>query len=278
MEVNQIKNEVQNQLSLQKNKQISDSTAPFNTSIQAQAMGMATMASSTVQISEAGIASFEENHFAKCSDCQERYATTQASTATSTTNTTKSNDDAKAILEEARKRITGGTNANLSKKEFAELRELQFRDREVRTHEQAHLAAAGSMAKSGAKFTFKTGPDGKQYAVEGEVAISLSEGQTPQETMARARTIRAAAMAPANPSSQDRSVAAQAVVMESKAQAELLKMSQEVKNNLKKNSAQSKQEEHPQEDQKVSSDESEPQENTSSPQAIQAYQSVQSAI
>ncbi len=272
MEVNQLKNEAQHQISLQKNKEIGERAEPSNMAQQASAY--TALSSTTVQISDAGIASFEDNHLSNCGACQEKYATLQTQSSANNNNNLKTNENAKAILEEARKRITGDANQNLSKEELAELRELQTRDREVRTHEQAHLAAAGNMAKGGAKFTFKTGPDGQQYATSGEVSISMSEGRTPHETMARARTIRAAAMAPASPSSQDRSVAAHAAAMESKAQAELIKMAQEVKNVLKNNSAQPKRDTH----EEQTSEETDSTENTSSPQAIQAYQNVQSVI
>lgn len=106
--------------------------------------------------------------------------------------------------------------------ELALIRSLEARDREVRAHEQAHLAAAGSLALSGAHFTFQKGPDGKQYTIGGEVSVDTSPvpGDL-QATLEKARQIRAAALAPAAPSAQDRRVAAQAAAMEQQAQAEL---------------------------------------------------------
>ncbi len=74
----------------------------------------------------------------------------------------------------------------------------------------------------GATFKYETGPDGKRYAVAGEVQISISEGRTPAETIARAEQVRRAALAPANPSGQDQNVAAQASQMEARARAELI--------------------------------------------------------
>lgn len=108
----------------------------------------------------------------------------------------------------------------LSKEEAAEVRKLKQRDQEVRRHEQAHLAAAGGLATSSASFTYQRGPDGVNYAVGGEVGIDVSPGRTPEETVQRARTIRAAALAPADPSGQDRAVAAQAAQMEQQAALE----------------------------------------------------------
>lgn len=44
----------------------------------------------------------------------------------------------------------------------------------MRAHEQAHKTAAGGLAQGGATFEYQTGPDGKQYAVSGEVKIDTS--------------------------------------------------------------------------------------------------------
>lgn len=109
----------------------------------------------------------------------------------------------------------------LSDEEKARLRELKARDAEVRAHEAAHLAAAGGIAISGASYEMVTGPDGRQYAVGGEVSISVSEEATPEETLRKARQVQAAALAPAEPSSTDRQVAAQAAAMAAQAAAEM---------------------------------------------------------
>jgi hypothetical protein len=92
--------------------------------------------------------------------------------------------------------------------------QLSATDRKVRAHEMAHLAAAGSYAKGGPSYSYQTGPDGKLYAVGGEVAIDTSPDPTdPRRTIEKARTIEAAANAPADPSPQDRQVAAAAEQM-----------------------------------------------------------------
>lgn len=109
----------------------------------------------------------------------------------------------------------------LSPEEAAQLRALQARDREVRQHEQAHQAAAGGLATSGARYSFQRGPDGVNYAVGGEVSLDVSPGRTPEETLRRARQISAAALAPAEPSGQDLAVAARAAQMARQAEAEL---------------------------------------------------------
>lgn len=115
----------------------------------------------------------------------------------------------------------GNPNLNLSEAELKQVESLKKRDREVRAHEAAHAAAAGSLAQGGPTFDFQYGPDGQAYAVGGEVNIDTSPGQTPEETIQKAKQIRAAALAPAEPSSQDRAVAAEAARLEAQAQQEL---------------------------------------------------------
>lgn len=107
------------------------------------------------------------------------------------------------------------------------IQELKARDREVRAHEQAHLSALGPYAKGGARFQDQVGPDGQQYAVGGEVSVDVSPEKSPEATIAKAETIRRGALAPAEPSGQDRQVAAQATQMETQARAELSKEQQQ---------------------------------------------------
>ncbi|MBL8429174.1 MAG: catalase [Dechloromonas sp.] len=108
----------------------------------------------------------------------------------------------------------------LTPEELKQVAELKSRDREVRQHERAHMAAGGGLITSGASFTYQRGPDGVSYAIGGEVGISTSPGRTPEETIQRARQIKAAALAPTDPSGQDRAVAAQAAQMEQGARLE----------------------------------------------------------
>lgn len=109
----------------------------------------------------------------------------------------------------------------LTAEELRQLRQLQAADRQVRAHEQAHISVGGDLVRGGATFTFAIGPDEKRYAVAGEVSIDTSSGRTPEETIPKAQHIRSTALAPADPSPQDRSVAATATQMESSARREL---------------------------------------------------------
>jgi len=126
--------------------------------------------------------------------------------------------------QEQSPQASGGTEDTLELSPEAKrmLESLKARDRLVRAHEAAHLAAASGIAKGGAQFSMQRGPDGNMYAVGGEVSIDASEvPNDPQATIAKARQIVAAALAPADPSPQDRAVAASARQMETKAAAEL---------------------------------------------------------
>jgi len=100
---------------------------------------------------------------------------------------------------------------------------LKATDARVRAHEAAHLAAAGGLARGGARFSYRQGPDGKSYAVGGEVSLDTGAvSGNPQATLAKARQIQQAALAPSDPSPQDRAVAAAAAAMAAAARAELM--------------------------------------------------------
>ncbi|MFA7383950.1 MAG: putative metalloprotease CJM1_0395 family protein [Desulfurivibrionaceae bacterium] len=109
----------------------------------------------------------------------------------------------------------------LTQAERLQVAKLDLIDTKVRAHEMAHLAAAGSYATGGASFQYAKGPDGKQYAVGGEVGIDTGEASTPEATISKMQTVRAAALAPADPSPQDRKVAASASLMIAEAGHEL---------------------------------------------------------
>jgi len=121
-------------------------------------------------------------------------------------------------------------SSELTQAERQQVIQLQQRDSEVRSHEAAHMAAGGSVVSGAASFTYQKGPDGRLYAVGGEVAISSSGGNTPEEKIAIARQLQAGALAPANPSPQDLKVASSAAMMETQARRELsLEKSEEQK-------------------------------------------------
>ena len=112
-------------------------------------------------------------------------------------------------------------------REAQQIMQLASADRRVRAHEAAHSAAGGQYA-GGPSYSYKQGPDGKRYAVAGEVPIDVSPvSGDPQASIQKARVVRSAALAPADPSPQDRQVAAAAMRMEMKAQFDLQAMRRE---------------------------------------------------
>ena len=114
----------------------------------------------------------------------------------------------------------------LSEDEERLVKDLSSRDTEVRAHEAAHQAAGGGLA-GGASYSYQQGPDGRMYAIGGEVSISMPSGSSPEETVKNARQVAAAALAAGSPSPQDFSVASSAKVMEMKALQEITKQAQE---------------------------------------------------
>ncbi len=111
----------------------------------------------------------------------------------------------------------------LSEEEQQQVRELARTDAEVRAHEQAHAATGGPYASS-PSYEFTTGPDGKRYAISGEVQIDSSvERGDPEATIRKMDVVIRAALAPADPSSQDQAVARDAQQKRAQAQIELSK-------------------------------------------------------
>nr|WP_319493130.1 putative metalloprotease CJM1_0395 family protein [uncultured Desulfobacter sp.] len=115
--------------------------------------------------------------------------------------------------------------SNLSPDEKLLLEKLKKADADVRAHEMAHIAAGGEFITSGATFSYQKGPDGQNYAVGGEVRIDTSaEPGDPEATLQKMRRVRAAALAPAHPSSQDLKVASNSASQAAKAMAEITQL------------------------------------------------------
>ncbi len=112
---------------------------------------------------------------------------------------------------------------DLTTSQKAQVAKLQSIDQKVKAHESAHINAGGSIVKGGANFTYEKGPDNKLYAVAGEVPIDASPEDKPEKTIAKMQQVRAAALAPADPSGTDYKVASTATLLEMKARVELAK-------------------------------------------------------
>ena len=131
---------------------------------------------------------------------------------------TESKSDRPATVDAAGRPVATPAQEQLLQQQIAE---LSSRDREVRAHEQAHSSVGGSYA-GGPTYTFKRGPDGRTYAVGGEVSIDVSSiADDPAATLRKMEQVARAALAPAEPSGQDRQVAAQAQVLAAQARIEL---------------------------------------------------------
>jgi len=136
--------------------------------------------------------------------------------------------DAKQEQEEQNAKPNGASDDKASEvnqdQEAADekiISQLQSRDKEVRAHELAH-ATTGGGATGAPSYTYEVGPDGKKYAVGGEVSVDLSSiPGDPQATIIKMQKVHAAALAPANPSTQDTRVAASAIQKILTAQSEL---------------------------------------------------------
>lgn len=132
------------------------------------------------------------------------------------------NGDEEAVNEESAEADTEEVEEQPPEVEFREeIQALESRDQEVRTHELAHVAAGGQYAGT-PQYQYTVGPDGQRYVTDGEVSIDLSpiDGD-PAATITKLDQVISSALAPAEPSTQDRQVAAQASQLILQAQSEL---------------------------------------------------------
>ena len=83
--------------------------------------------------------------------------------------------------------VEHGPANELTAEQQREVERLATEDRRVRAHEQSHVAAAGPYATGGPTFEYVTGPDGRQYAVAGEVQ---DQDTAPVEETPRRRCTR----------------------------------------------------------------------------------------
>lgn len=132
----------------------------------------------------------------------------------------------KSQANSTQQRDKGIDGEELTEEEQAEVEDMKDRDAEVRTHENAHKSAGGQYAAA-PSYTYETGPDGKRYITDGEVSIDIGEESDPQDTITKMQVVKRAALAPAQPSAQDRQVYAEASQKEAQARQELNEQKQE---------------------------------------------------
>ena len=109
------------------------------------------------------------------------------------------------------------------------VRNLKKREHEVIKHENAHAIAGGGMA-SRPTYEYTQGPDGKRYVTGGHVNMRSNTLETdPEKRIQQAQTLYRAALAPANPSPQDRLVAVNAKQLEMEARMAANELEKEIK-------------------------------------------------
>jgi hypothetical protein len=114
-----------------------------------------------------------------------------------------------------------------------EVAKLRMIDIKVKAHELAHSTVGGQYAGA-PHYQFVLGPDGKLYAVAGDVPIDVSPEDTPEKTIRKMQQVIAAALAPADPSPQDIQVASIAAKILAKAISELSRSKEEELNGSRK--------------------------------------------
>lgn len=119
------------------------------------------------------------------------------------------------ILDTITKSNSNDSNKSLQTQQ--EIDQLRAIDRDVRAHELAHKTAGGDLTGP-INYKYVIGPNGKKYAVGGDVSIDVSPGPTPKDTINKMQKVIKAALAPVDPSAQDRAVAAQAQMQLAQAQ------------------------------------------------------------
>ncbi|SER97389.1 SprA-related family protein [Vreelandella subterranea] len=131
-----------------------------------------------------------------------------ASSAESAASSDEASSDNATRGESAGPKRADGTP--MAPEEIEQLEQLKQTDRAVRQHEMAHQTVGGAYA-GGASYDYEIGPDGRRYAVAGEVSIDYGPvPNDPKATIEKMQTVIAAALAPADPSPKDYQVAAQA--------------------------------------------------------------------
>ena len=153
------------------------------------------------------------------SDAQARAGQPDSSTTRSTAETSEVPQDKPANDDASTPKDSAGQP--LSEEEKKAIQDLNTRDEEVRQHERDHQVAGGRYAQA-PTFELSRGPDGKSYATGGEVRIDLSKESSPQATLQKMQQIERAALAPQEPSGQDRRVAARAAQIADEARSEAL--------------------------------------------------------
>ena len=182
-----------------------------------------------------GISSYSQGHGAATnSSASGSVSAAQSSTSAESAKTQTSSDPKGIRLPEDRVTLSGETPEEAKKPKPDEkttadgksledpqvkqvIAQMKANEEKVKAHEAAHKAVGGNLASS-ATYSYSQGPDGHSYITGGEVQIDMSGGKTPEETISKMQQVIRAALAPVDPSGQDRAVAAAAASQMAQAQ------------------------------------------------------------
>lgn len=142
-------------------------------------------------------------------------------TPTSSAATAKAADSASTAGNKRAAQEDKAAKDALTPEELRRIAELERIDSEVRAHEQAHINVGRGLITSGPDYDYVYGPDGKRYAVSGEVGIDTSPEQKPQANIDKGQHIQETALAPVDPSPQDYRVAATGKRLEERGHSDL---------------------------------------------------------
>ena len=137
--------------------------------------------------------------------------------ATSNPSTTSSQSSSSAQQTTA----AATTSKELTPEQQRQVADLKRIEANVIAHEQAHMAVGRDLVTSGPSYSYTYGPDGKPYAIGGEVNIDTSPEQKPEANISKGEHIVETALAPRDPSTQDYRVAAVGTQMADEGRVEL---------------------------------------------------------
>jgi hypothetical protein len=97
------------------------------------------------------------------------------------------------------------------------LDELKKRDKKVKKHEAGHTGNPDIQTIGTPRYKYTLGPDGKMYAVGGEVTLSTGRVSNPQDALRKATALKKASLSSDDPSPADFAAASAASQMKAEA-------------------------------------------------------------
>lgn len=98
--------------------------------------------------------------------------------------------------------VVNGSNKNYDENDYERvLDKFKSKDSEVKAHEQAH--ATNSSSNSTVKYNYQMGPDGRLYAVGGEIRLDTSIPKDPTRALSKLDELIRASSAPSELSQAD---------------------------------------------------------------------------